>query len=652
MSPRNTVARVLERLVLALSVIIVLMSVMSIASIFAIREEVRETTRTISPVNEQSAGLRITIAGAQGSYRAYLLTGESVFRDQYLAARSQFRKDSSVFQRQVAGARLDPRQTDTFLAAANEWFRMADEQMATRRETSLARSAPAFATVEREHQALATEITDARQERRDRYNLLMNGAIALMGLASLVAIFVTVAQARQALNRLARPLQALQQVVSRQGGVAPFERADVSHGADEVIALADAFNSLAESNAAMQRERERRLELHRVTGSLPTLLAAREGGWDLACERLGHGLDVEATSVYRLEGDAVAALMGSWNASGADFPEWMHELHIPGLARMLAELPILRASTASEIERTFPRALQEIAQRRSLQSWVLHPMCFHNDAVGVLSVASSQPHDWDGAEISAMERVAEYAAHTLVEQRYVASLEDLDEQKSVFMATTSHELRTPLTSIAGYLELLEDGDYGALSPSQAKALEVVSRNVQRLRRLIDDLLLLNRLDSGAANTERCVHDVSESAARVVEEMAPVACGAQVELVLERDEELLVHADPTQIERAIGNLVSNALKFTPAGGHVRLTARRSGHEVRIQVADTGMGIPEADQGRLFTRFYRASNAQAGEVPGTGLGLVIVQTIAESHGGRVELSSTVGEGTTVTLILPVA
>ncbi|MEN3120790.1 ATP-binding protein [Janibacter sp. LM] len=651
MSPSNTVARVLERLVIVLSVVIVLMSVMSIVSIFTIREEVRETTRTMSPLNDQSGRLRITIAGAQGSYRAYLLTEESVFRDEYLTARSRFRTDSQVFQRQVDDAHMDARRTDAFLAAADEWFRLADEQLATRSEASLARSAPAFATVEREHDALATEIADVRQERRDRYNLFMNGAIALMGLASLVAIFVTVSQARRALNRLARPLRALQQVVSRQGGGAALERADVSEGADEVIALASAFNALAESNLSMQRERERRLELHRITGSLPTLLAERDGGWDLACERLGLGLDADGTSVYRLEGEDVAALMGSWNSSGGVFPEGMHRLDIPGLGRMLADLPILRASSASEIEDTFPAALRMIAEQRSLQSWVLHPMCFQDDAVGVLSVASSEPHAWDESEISAMERVAEYAAHTLVEQRYVASLEDLDEQKSVFMATTSHELRTPLTSIAGYLELLEDGDYGPLTEPQTRALVVVSRNVQRLRSLIDDLLLLNRLDSGQANTERCVHDVSDSATRVVEELAPVACSAQVELVLERGDGTLVHADQTQLERAIGNLVSNALKFTPAGGHVRLTTSRAGDEVRVRVADTGMGIPEEDQARLFTRFYRASNAQAGEVPGTGLGLVIVKTIAESHQGRVELASVVGEGTTVTLVLPV-
>lgn len=140
------------------------------------------------------------------------------------------------------------------------------------------------------------------------------------------------------------------------------------------------------------------------------------------------------------------------------------------------------------------------------------------------------------------------------------------------------------------------------------------------------------------------------ATRVVEQLEPVARSAGVELVLDHgDEPLLVRGDAGQIERAVGNVVSNAVKFTPAGGRVHLTTRQEGGEVRIVCSDTGMGIPAADQQRLFTRFFRASNAQEGHVPGTGLGLVIVETIARAHGGGVTLESVEGEGTTVTITL---
>ncbi|MHA7124952.1 sensor histidine kinase [Janibacter indicus] len=176
------------------------------------------------------------------------------------------------------------------------------------------------------------------------------------------------------------------------------------------------------------------------------------------------------------------------------------------------------------------------------------------------------------------------------------------------------------------------------------------RNVERLRSLIDDLLLLNRLDNGAVQQAHEEHDVRCGATRVVEQLEPVARAAGVELALDHgDEPLLVRGDAGQIERAVGNVVSNAVKFTPAGGRVHLTIRQEGGEVRIVCSDTGMGIPAADQQRLFTRFFRASNAQEGHVPGTGLGLVIVETIARAHGGGVTLESVEGEGTTVTITL---
>ncbi|MGN7246494.1 ATP-binding protein [Janibacter anophelis] len=652
MSPRNTVARVLERLVIVLSVIILLMSVMSVVSMVMVQREVRETTRTISPLNEQSGRMRITMGTAQSSYRAYLLTDESGFRAEYLAARADFRAGEPVLRERIAAAGMDDDEADAFISDAQEWFRLADARVAGREGASVDRTHQAFAEVTSSHDALATQITDVRQQWRDRYTLVMNGAIALMGVATLVAIFVTVSQARRALDRLARPLQALHRAVSRHEPGEPLERTDLRDGADEVVALADAFSSLAASNASMQRERERRLDLYRLTGSVPALLTARDGGWDRACAVVGEGLGADTVSVHRLADEQSVTLMGSWDASGDEFAAVLQDVRIPGVAQMLAETPRLRADCTAEVERAFPPALARLAREQGLEGWALHPLCFGDEAVGVLSVATREPHAWDESELQAMERVAEYAAHTLVEQRYVTSLEDLDRQKSDFTATTSHELRTPLTSIAGYLELLVDGDFGELSPPQVRALDVVSRNVDRLRALIDDLLLLNRLDSGQADTARTRHDVRTGAARVTEQLAPVARAAQVRLELVQDDAPIpVSGDAQQFERAVGNLASNAVKFTPAGGSVILRTTRVGQEVHITCADTGMGIPAEDRERLFTRFFRASNAQEGHVPGTGLGLVIVQTIAEAHGGHVELDSTEGEGTTVTLVLPV-
>jgi signal transduction histidine kinase len=131
----------------------------------------------------------------------------------------------------------------------------------------------------------------------------------------------------------------------------------------------------------------------------------------------------------------------------------------------------------------------------------------------------------------------------------------------------------------------------------------------------------------------------------------VAAAARVDLMVEQPARAVpLRGNREQLERAVGNLVSNAIKFTGAGGHVRLSSSVDEDTVQIECTDTGIGIPEADLSRIFTRFYRATNAQESQVQGTGLGLAIVRTIAEAHGGTVELSSQEGMGTTVTMRLP--
>nr|WP_238400079.1 HAMP domain-containing sensor histidine kinase [Kocuria indica] len=226
----------------------------------------------------------------------------------------------------------------------------------------------------------------------------------------------------------------------------------------------------------------------------------------------------------------------------------------------------------------------------------------------------------------------------------------------MFVSTTNHELRTPLTSISGYVEMLQDGDYGQITPEQDRVLEVVQRNTRRLQLLIEDLLLINRLDQEQdehAKNHREL-DLAECVSRVMTNLVPQATNGQVSVTGEFTEPWLVLGDRDRLERAIINVVGNAVKFTPPGGTVTLTLTptATGRGVRFRCEDTGMGIPANEIDSLFTSFTRASNAAAQQIPGTGLGLVIVRTIVEQHGGVVGLRSSEGEGTTVTVDLPLA
>ncbi|MGY1805513.1 ATP-binding protein [Blastococcus sp. SYSU D00922] len=244
-----------------------------------------------------------------------------------------------------------------------------------------------------------------------------------------------------------------------------------------------------------------------------------------------------------------------------------------------------------------------------------------------------------------------------------------ERMKDQFVSLISHELRTPLTSILGYLELVLEDEEQPLTDEQRKYLTTVERNADRLLRLVGDLLFTAQVDAGRFSLEP--HDVDlAGVVRAAEETARVgAAAAGVEIVVDvPDGGLVVPGDAVRLGQACDNLVSNAVKFTPSGGRVTLSLRsawrgadgeitdeaRAGAVgvARLAVSDTGIGIPTGEQGKMFTRFFRASTAQRNAVPGVGLGLAITKAITTAHGGSLDLVSAEGEGTTFTLTLPLA
>jgi signal transduction histidine kinase len=228
---------------------------------------------------------------------------------------------------------------------------------------------------------------------------------------------------------------------------------------------------------------------------------------------------------------------------------------------------------------------------------------------------------------------------------------EVDRLKEEFLASVSHELRTPLTSVLGYAESLRAGDFGSLDDDQLRALHVVERNAGRLNRLIDDLLLTARIESQSLDLQLEELDLGTLAAESVQAAGPGAEAQGVRLALAA-EAVRVEGDRLRLGQLLDNLVSNAVKFTPDGGTVRVSlARRDGQAV-LEVADTGIGIPADEQERLFERFYRATTARDRSIEGTGLGLVIARAIAEAHGGGIGFESREGEGTTFRVRLPLA
>jgi PAS domain S-box-containing protein len=228
-------------------------------------------------------------------------------------------------------------------------------------------------------------------------------------------------------------------------------------------------------------------------------------------------------------------------------------------------------------------------------------------------------------------------------------LRELDRLKDDIIASVSHELRTPLTSIRGYLDLLREGEADQLTSEQRSFLDVVDRNTGRLLRL-GDLLFLAQVDTGKIPLKASEFDLPELVQECVEAARPLAERERVDVTLQVERLPALSGDRARLAQLIDNLISNALKFTPVGGRVEITTLPSNGHGLIEVSDTGVGIPVAEQERLFERFFRTASAREGAFEGTGLGLSIAKAIADAHGGTISVESEEGQGTTVRVALP--
>ncbi len=231
-------------------------------------------------------------------------------------------------------------------------------------------------------------------------------------------------------------------------------------------------------------------------------------------------------------------------------------------------------------------------------------------------------------------------------------LQRVNKIRRDFVANVSHELKTPATSLRLLAESLEetiDED-----PVQARLFAAqLKRETGRLSQLINDLLDLTRLESQEGVENPAPVDVRSVLMTVLARMRRVARKKNITLQWKRfgkAAQYTVNGDEAQLTSMFTNLVDNAVKYTPPGGRVEVTGGFEGSEIVIRVSDTGIGIPEGKLPRIFERFYRVDKARSKETGGTGLGLSIVRHVAENHGGRVTVESTLGEGSTFTVYLP--
>ncbi|MEO6788316.1 MAG: ATP-binding protein [Chthoniobacteraceae bacterium] len=234
--------------------------------------------------------------------------------------------------------------------------------------------------------------------------------------------------------------------------------------------------------------------------------------------------------------------------------------------------------------------------------------------------------------------------------RDIGHLKRLEEVRREFVANVSHELRTPLAIFQGYVEQLTDTP-DMPRKEQAEAFRVLDRHSKRLTALVEDLLVLARMESKEDELSHEEIHLPEFMSDIARDFALRAKKKGVTVLVEVPADIApLHADPLRMEQVFTNLADNALKFTPEGGTVTLGAANSGGETRLWVSDSGQGILSSHLPHVFERFYRVDKGRSRDAGGTGLGLSIVKHIALAHGGTVEAESTFGKGTTIRLRLP--
>jgi PAS domain S-box-containing protein len=342
----------------------------------------------------------------------------------------------------------------------------------------------------------------------------------------------------------------------------------------------------------------------------------------------------------------------------------------PPYERRLGHASVLRTGRTefhpeltTELLRAMSRSPEElrVLQDAGICAMIIVPMIARGRTLGTIAFMSAESRRrFDASDLWLAERIAVRAASAIDSARLFAEAtsarlvaENANRAKTDFLAAMSHELRTPLNAIGGYAELLEMGVHGPLNAAQAETLQRLRRAQKSLQALVEDILSFAKVEAGRmefAITDVPINDLLD---RVVDLVEPQRSQRSQQLtVTGREHYPRARADATRVEQILLNLIGNAIKFTPDGGHIAVQVAREGGMVAVAVRDTGVGIPEDQLERVFEPFTQLSPRLDERKPGVGLGLTISRELARRMGGDVRAASRPGEGSTFTLLLPAA
>jgi two-component system phosphate regulon sensor histidine kinase PhoR len=644
-------------------------------------DEVTELTDVTGPALSLNSAVLQTMTNAETGLRGYIATGNPLLLAPYNGAEQQADTQLSRLDTLIDTSHLsayDPgvaaRQTDAQAAAVARWWQYAAGARAAgrRAQAGLVTGKAIFDQLRRANSALASTLLADQQvvgaRARQVVTYYLAGLLAMTALALLAGLAVAARLSRTVTS----PIGRLRRVVQRQREGETDARADENDGPGEIRDLAAAFNALSARNAELAAEQAEAIRLQQDTSAVGRAIRVADSvqeAMQVTCAQIGPILRARRVTANSIDRHHGVTAVAQWHAPDlADLPElepgseWDTRLRQVAADLWASGEQLAVDDLLTQDVQGGERSSEQVHRETGATALVLVPAGLGDRIVGAVCVMmDTGPRTWTHAEVAAVQQMANFLARAIIRAEhdaqsaeYTTRLERLDRQKTEFLATVSHELRTPLTSIQGYLELLREGDAGPVHEEQLHMLDIIERNASRLRGLIEDILVLNRIETGGLVPGTAEVSLRELTVNTAEELQPLADKASVELRVN------VGADPgpvigdrTQLQRALVNILSNAIKFTPVGGTVTLTCQTDpADKVVISCRDTGIGIPKADMEHLFTRFFRASNATGMAIPGTGLGLAIVAAIMDVHHGQFTLDSAEGEGTTITLHFPLA
>lgn len=290
------------------------------------------------------------------------------------------------------------------------------------------------------------------------------------------------------------------------------------------------------------------------------------------------------------------------------------------------------------------------------------PIRRQSAVIGAFLLESAQPDAWKPETLAFLSRLSDHAAIALSNAQLYAEVQAANIAKSDFVSLVSHELKTPMTSIRGYSDLLSKGAVGPVNEMQANFLSTIRSNVNRMATLVSDLADVSRIEAGRMRLEFSALAISDALEEVVRSVQAQVDEKKQSLSIELEPELpRVWGDSNRLIQILANLVSNANKYTPEGGSIRVAAERSPNRwdpqgapevVHIIVSDTGYGISPDDQKRIFQKFFRSDDQNVRNSPGTGLGLNITRHLVEMQGGRIWFESQTGKGASFHFTIPVS